>query len=72
MGKESIKATVLTDFLDRENRGLMLKKGQEIEREESRIKELADRGFVERVEDKGLNKEPEAPKKSTKNNKQGE
>ena len=46
MAEKTVKATVLKDFLDKENRGLFLKKGEEIERSEERIKFLADEGLV--------------------------
>lgn len=46
MAEKFVKATVLKDFLDVENRGLFLKKGEEIERSEERIKFLAGNGLV--------------------------
>lgn len=53
-----IKAEVLEDFLDRENRGLLLKKGETIERPAARIKYLVGRGLVEA--DESIDKEQES------------
>lgn len=42
-----VKATVLQDFFDEENRGLVLRRDETIEREEARIVFLASKGLVE-------------------------
>lgn len=46
MSEKQVKATVLQDFFDSENRGLVLKVGQTIERSKERITFLEGKGLV--------------------------
>ena len=46
MSEKQVKATVLQDFFDSENRGLVLKVGQTIERSKERITFLESKGLV--------------------------
>lgn len=68
-----IKATVLKDFYDKENRGLLLKEGNIIERSEARINFLAEKGFVaiekESIKSDAENVEVEKPKAKGKSKK---
>lgn len=68
-----IKATVLKDFYDKDNRGLLLKEGNVIERSETRINFLAEKGFVaiekESIKSDAENVEVEKPKAKGKNKK---
>lgn len=68
-----IKATVLKDFYDKDNRGLLLKEGNVIERSEARINFLAEKGFVaiekESIKNDAENVEVEKPRAKGKNKK---
>lgn len=68
-----IKAIVLKDFYDKENRGLLLKEGNIIERSEARINFLAEKGFVaiekESIKNDAENVEVEKPKAKGKSKK---
>lgn len=46
MSEKQVKATVLQDFFDSENRGLVLKVGQTIECSKERITFLESKGLV--------------------------
>lgn len=60
---ETKTAIVLTDFYDKETRGLLLKEGESITREPARIDHLVKLGLVKA---EGEEKEVEKPKKTKK------